>query len=1354
MNQSQVATNRARPTIGRSGRPRSTLLRDGSTSDFLLTAEGYDDSVRWQPGERLHHLFEERCDRFDADGDPEHLAVDGPHGALTFHALDARANRIARHLADRGVVAGDRVGLLFDGSPDMYATMLAVSKLHAAYVPLDPGFPADRIAFIVEDARVGVLVTLSHLRPCVDGIDVALCCLDDDVAAIERHDDARLRGDEIGPGDDQLAYIIYTSGSTGRPKGVAIEHSGICNFVRVAADVYGIQPDDRMYQGMTIAFDFSVEELWVPLVAGATLVPRPSGPNLVGRDLADFVVANDITAMCCVPTLLATVDVDLPQLRFLLVSGETCPYDLVVRWYRDDRVFLNVYGPTEASVTATWTHLHPDASVTIGVPLPTYTVVVLDPDEPRALPHGSTGELAIAGVCLSTGYVNRDDLTARAFIPDFLDLPDNPSGRIYRTGDLARVNDDGEIEYLGRIDTQVKVRGYRIELAEIEAVMRQVPGIAHAVVNTHEAQAGLVELVGYYTLEPGEDGSNGFQAHLADALRVQLPGYMVPSYFEVLPELPTLPSGKVDRKQLPPPSGKRFVPERETEVVAPANDLEATLATALAEVLQVDEVSVEDHFFDDLGANSLLVAQFGAKVRDRVPDCDASMRDMYQHPTVRTLAAFIAERAPRVEVPVAERQPVHMASTPAYVGCALVQFGFYVATSILAAYVLVTGFSWMERSDHILEFYARAVLYGLGTFAVLCVIPVVLKWLLIGRWKEQTIPIWSLRYLRFWAVKQTMRLSPIAAFSGSPLYNLYLRSMGAKIGRNALVFTNRIVCTDLIAIGANTVVRADVSMYGYRAVGGRITTGTVTIGDDVIVGDASLLDIGTAIEDGAQFAHASALHTGQVVPAGKRYHGSPAEETDEGWYEIDARPCGAARRTWYSVGQLLSMFAVSAPFAFGIIALVLSVDVTLVGGSLLVYFGLLLLGLVLTIALPRALHVLVKPEQTYPLYGFRWWAYETTRRLSNASFYNMVFGDSSYIVPYLRAVGLDLGENVVQTGSNFGVSHKWCTPFASHIGHGTLVSDGLSIINVNFSSSSFKVSHARIGEENFLGNAVTWPAQSAVGDNCLLATKVMIPTGGEVRQDVGLLGSPAFEIPRSVQRDARFDKFKEPEELQRRLKRKNRSNLATMALFLFSRWVYAYAAILILVSVAQAHHAYDTFSVATATFAVLGFTLFYFGVIERLSTGLRGLSPQYCSIYEPYFWFHERYWKINETNWISLFDGTPFKGWAWRMLGVKVGKKLYDDGADVVEKTMVEIGDYCTLAPGATMQSHSLEDGTFKSDRIKIGNRCTLATESFAHYGVVMGDDVLLESDSFLMKGETPRPGSTWRANPAREVRC
>ena len=218
-----------------------------------------------------------------------------------------------------------------------------------------------------------------------------------------------------------------------------------------------MRPGDRCYQGMTIAFDFSVEELWVPLIAGATLVPGKAGTNLVGSDLADYLFDRHVTVVACVPTLLATIERDLPELRILLVSGEACPQNLVVRWHRAGRSILNAYGPTEATVTATLTELYPDKPVTIGGPLPTYTIVILDAEKDEAVAPGALGEIGIAGIGLAQGYLNRPDLTQQKFIPDFLHIPNNPSKRIYRTGDLGRINDHDEVEFHGRIDTQVKI---------------------------------------------------------------------------------------------------------------------------------------------------------------------------------------------------------------------------------------------------------------------------------------------------------------------------------------------------------------------------------------------------------------------------------------------------------------------------------------------------------------------------------------------------------------------------------------------------------------------------------------------------------------------------------------------------------------------------------------------------------------------------------------------------------------------------------------------------------------------------------------------------------------------------------
>ncbi len=520
----------------------------------MLTCAGYDGSIRWRPGERLEQLFERRCDRLRQYGWGQHLAVDALDWSLSYQELDELANQLARFLVGQGVRPGDRVGLLSDRAVDGYVGMLAALKARAAYVPLDAGFPQDRLSYIVSDAGVRVVLTRPPLAERAARLGDAATLLDldeaEDLIAAQSPD--RLGRAEAGDPADDLCYVIYTSGSTGRPKGVAIGHASICNFVRVAAEAYGMAYDDRVYQGMTIAFDFSVEEIWVPWIAGATLVPKPDGDRLLGRELHTFLADRQVTALCCVPTLLATLDEDLPGLRFLLVSGESCPQDLVTRWHRPGRRFLNVYGPTEATVTATWGVVHPSRPVTIGVPLPTYSVVVLDPDSDTALPSGAMGEIGIAGIGLAHGYLRRPDLTERAFVPDFLGIPNNPPGRISRTGDLGRVNAEGEIEHHGRIDTQVKIRGYRIELTEVESVLLQAPGIAQAVVSTYRPEPDVVELAAYYS--PRRDAPAVDADRVYAQLRRQLPAYMVPAYLEQLPVIRCCPAARPTGPAFPRPA--------------------------------------------------------------------------------------------------------------------------------------------------------------------------------------------------------------------------------------------------------------------------------------------------------------------------------------------------------------------------------------------------------------------------------------------------------------------------------------------------------------------------------------------------------------------------------------------------------------------------------------------------------------------------------------------------------------------------------------------------------------------------------------------------------------------------------
>lgn len=1338
----------------------------------MLICRNADNEIRWKDGERLDHLFEDRCDRLAAEGRSDHTAVIADEGRVTFAELEARANQVARHLIARGIRAGDRVGLLLDKSANTYVALLAVLKANAAYVPVDAAFPDERIAFILEDAGVKAMVSLSAFAKKLDALSVPAICLDTDAAEIEALPSGRLTGDERGAATDQLAYIIYTSGTTGKPKGVAIDHASICNFVRVAGEIYGYRDDDRVYQGMTIAFDFSVEELWVPLIAGAALVPARSGMNLVGNDLAHFLIERHVTALCCVPTLLATIEKEIPELRLLLVSGEACPQNLVVRWHREGRTILNAYGPTEATVTATLTELYPEKPVTIGGPLPTYTIVILDENEAKEIADGGLGEIGIAGVGLAEGYLNRPDLTAAKFVPDFLELPNNPSKRIYRTGDLGRINEAGEVEFLGRIDTQVKVRGYRIELTEIESVLMQIPQIAQAVVHTYEPEPGSVELVAYYSLKAGAEPIA--PAELAKVLRAQLPAYMVPAYVEKLDIIPMTSSHKADRKALPPPSGTRLAAGAGT-AVKPRNDTEAVLAEALCEVMKLDQVSVEDDFFYDLGGHSLLMARYCSEVRKRIATADVSMRDIYLNPSIAKLAAHLGSLSGETAVS-ARRKPEHVPTALGYYGCGALQIGFYAAYGLFLSWLLVQGWEWTYAAKgEPLVAYGRISLYALGIFVLLSAIPIAAKWALVGRWKEEAIPVWSLGYFRFWLVKTLIQSAPAVLFIGSPIYNLYLRLLGARIGANAVLLSRFVpVCTDLISIGEETVLRLDTIAVGYKAQANIIHTGRIDIGSRAFIGEGSVLDIDTVVGDGAQLGHASSLQEGQRIPAGRRYHGSPAQETTANYCPVEPRPASRTRLMLYSVYQIVSFFGVAAPLlillAYELVPDLLAwtslfaqspsdpttalavLALEMIPAAIVLFALALVIRLAVAIVVPRLLFSFIEPDKTYVLFGVHYHLFRIASRLSNSAAGNIIFGDSVFITRFLSLIGYRLND-IVQTGSNFGLEQRHDQPLLCDIGSGTMVSDGIRMINATVSASSFKLGRVKLGPKNYLGNRIYYPAEGRTGANCLLGTKVLIPVDGPVRENVGLLGSPAFEIPRTVNRDKAITAATEAGSREAQIAAKTAHNIVTMALFLARDCFVTYA---LLVSALFAMLHYDLHG----TLALFAFALFsatvaatVFALAERASLRFGRLTPKLVSMYDPYFWSHERYWKLSGHPLMLLFKGTPMKNAVSRLLGVRLGRFVFDDGCRFYDNSLITVGDYTTLSEAAVLQGHSLEEGVFKSDYVNVGAYCTLGAAAFVHYGVRIGDHVVIEPDSFLMKGESPDAGSTWRGNPARAVR-
>ncbi len=810
----------------------------------------------------------------------------------------------------------------------------------------------------------------------------------------------------------------------------------------------------------------------------------------------------------------------------------------------------------------------------------------------------------------------------------------------------------------------------------------------------------------------------------------------------------------------------------------------------LAEALKVDDVSSGSDFFDDLGADSMTMARFCARVRKAGDLPAVAMRDVYEHSSIDALVeafvipasaeatASVAPSAAPSESPPPAVSPSPDSSSPpalssagntAYVLCGAAQLIFGLAYSSLILVLVVLAYEWVAVGEGWASLFERSLIAGIILFFIPIVLPIIVKWLLVGRWRSREIRIWSLQYLRFWIVRTLVRMNPIVLFFlGSPLYSCYLRLLGARVGPGVVIFSRSIpVCTDLLTIDAGAVIHKDALLACYRAEDGLIQTGRVTIGARAFVGVQAVLDIDTEMGRDSQLGHASSLHRGQRIPEGQAWDGSPARPTRANYRVVpDGRP-RRLRRFFYSIVQLVGI-AVFVPLFFAIVDVLLNTpqfasllhpeltyahNVTFYAVAAAATVGFMIvalcLGLLVICTVPRLLNRFVPADRDVLLYGPRYVAHQMIGRMTNIPAMGMLFGDSSYVTTYVRALGYRLG-TVVQTGSNFGQAFKHDNPFLCAVGTGTMIADGLSFVNATYSSTAFRLSGASIGARSFLGNYIVYPSGSRADDDVLLATKVMVPTDGPLRQHTGLLGAPSVRIPRTVRRDT--DLAIGRGETRRRLHRKNRHNIVTMLMHLFARWVIGYVAIVGFVVAADFYPSLGLVVVLTLPAALLFITMAYWIAIDRLCFRMLLLAPRGCSIYDHAFWDHERYWKVPSPYYRMLAHGTPFMGLLLRLAGCHVGRRLFDDGVIMSERPFVTIGDDCTFNAGTSVQAHSQEDGAFKSDRIVIGSRCTLGVASVVHYGTTVGDHTTLMANSFLMKGEEIPDGEQWAGNPAQPV--
>jgi amino acid adenylation domain-containing protein len=588
----------------------------------------------------IHQLFELQVERT-----PSAIAViegwpSTARRSMTYQELNRRANRLAHYLQKLGIGPETIVGVYFERSLELVIAILGVLKAGGAYVPLDPDFPVGRLNFMFSDARSPVLLTQRDLVGKLEPGLSQIICLDSDWEVIVKEDpDNPVR--TAAP--ENLAYLIYTSGSTGLPKGVMISHRALYNHMSWMQATFPIGSGDRVLQKTAISFDASIWEFYAPLLAGAQLVMAKPGGHRDAAYLVDAILHDGITILQVVPTVLRLL-VEEPglrqclSLRRLFCGGEALLPELAERVPANlDIELINLYGPAEACIDTLYYPVPHGGSITqvpIGRPVANTQVYVLD-SQFTLLPLGEVGELFLAGDSLGRGYLNQPTLTAERFLPNQMD---SLGGRLYRTGDLARHLPDGNIEFVGRVDSQVKILGGRLELTEIERVIEQYPGVQQSAVVVQGSQvgSGAKRLVAYLVLQPGAKLTGD---QLRQHLRRHLPDYMMPANFVFLDALPILPSGKLDRRALPEPGAIGLASDRPTSELGTA--FEHLLMQIWIEVLGVNQIGLQDNFFE-LGGHSLLAFRLMNKIEELF-DSDLRLTILFETPTFGDFSKAVLE---------------------------------------------------------------------------------------------------------------------------------------------------------------------------------------------------------------------------------------------------------------------------------------------------------------------------------------------------------------------------------------------------------------------------------------------------------------------------------------------------------------------------------------------------------------------------------------------------------------------------------------------------------------------------------------------------------------------------------------
>ncbi|MFK7742820.1 MAG: amino acid adenylation domain-containing protein [Planctomycetota bacterium] len=1312
----------------------------------------------------LHELFEQSALRRATQIAVELPAVDGEAAPVlcTYGAVLARASALRARLQSR--VLGECIVaiVLPKDSPCMHAAQIAVMQAGAAFLCLDLSFPDEHVRFVLADAEVAAVIVDADSAERLAGFGIKREALIN-IASVGAEDCGR--GDEpteamrsappwLGP--ESLAYVIYTSGTTGRPKGVMISHRSVLHLLSAEQDDLQLQASDRCVQVSSNAYDSSIEECWLPFAAGATVVVANDDVTRLGPDLVPWLRRHRISVLMPTPTMLRGTGCDepaneLPDLRLVYTGGEAITSDLVDRWARGIHL-ENGYGPTECTVTVTRARLQPGEPITIGRAIGAARAHVLDA-QLQVLDVGKEGELCFSGPCLARGYLRRPELTAARF-------PDHPEfGRIYRTGDLVRQDQRGDLHFLGRLDSQVKVRGYRIELAAIEAELGMLPDIREALCKV-QGDAGREMIVAHCIATTGASIDGG---KIAAALRARLPQYMVPARFARLERLPTLVSGKVDRMALPDVAVAEESPDGDE--IAPRTPLEHRVAQHFAETLGLSSASVEVDFFE-VGGNSLRAAELITRLRREPGVAELAVRDVYDLRTVARLCERAANRASVAEAPLQSERPAR--GRPLLVtflqGVWLaIMLAALSAIACAAVYLLLPWLMHQLGMWPVLLLLPIAAALGLPVYTLFAVlIAVAAKRLLIGRYRSMRAPVWGSLYLRNWIVQRCAQVIPWNALRGTEFFNVALRMLGARVGKRVHIHRGVELVSggwDLLSIGNDVTLSQDAIVGLVEYDDGDIVFGAITLGD------GSTLDIRAGMQGGSSLgrhsyvAALSNVAPGTHVPEQEKWDGVPAIRVAAADPVPAPNHQASARMSPVGYGLLLIVmrsvlgWAMAAPAVAVAIALLWWFDVSadaalewlwrptssilvfaLVAAcaALAVISRLVVSALLLRVTKPVAAGVYVSQSRDHLRIWLRTGLLEAAGRWLSGSLYWRW---------WLRAAGMRLGRNCeISTIID-------CLPEQVAIGAGTFFADGVYLAGPRMrGGGAVTVAATTLGRDSFVGNHAVLHAGTELPPSILIGVST-VADPSQLRAGSSWFGHPPIELPQREVVDLDRKLTHDPSVflyVQRLLWETLRFALPAVTTAVMMLWL-AGTTLLVQAEWQTLLLLLPMLSLAAGGVLAMLVLVTKWLLLGRVKPGTHGLWSAWCCR-----------WDFLYMAWGMLAHGplAPFAGTLWlpmylRAMGMRIGKRVVLAGsfAQVVDPDMLTVEDGATVDP--MFQAHTFEDRVLKIGPVRIRKNATVGRAAVLFYGTNIGARTSVAPHSVVMKNETLSDGRKYVGVPA-----